>query len=43
MLLQEALKQRTVVIYGGRFQPMGNHHYIAYQGYILHLIQKKWL
>ena len=36
MLLQEALKQRTVVIYGGRFQPMGNHHYKAYQG----LVQK---
>ena len=31
MLLQEVIKQRVVVIYGGRFQPMGGHHHKAYQ------------
>ena len=31
MRLQEATKSRVVAIYPGRFQPMGAHHYKAYQ------------
>ena len=37
MKLKEAIKgQRTVVIYPGRFQPMGSHHFQAYK----HLVSK---
>ena len=31
MKLQEVTKQQPVAIYPGRFQPMGLHHYKAYQ------------
>ena len=31
MKLQEATNPRPVAIYPGRFQPMGLHHYKAYQ------------
>ena len=36
MKLQEATNPRPVAIYPGRFQPMGLHHYKAYQ----HLVNK---
>ena len=36
MKLQEATKPRPIAIYGGRFQPMGLHHYKTYQ----HLVNK---
>ena len=36
MLLQEALNQRVIAIYPGRFQPMGKHHFTAYK----HLVSK---
>lgn len=31
MLLKEAIKQRVVAIYPGRFQPLGKHHHAVYK------------
>ena len=36
MKLQEATNPRPIAIYAGRFQPMGSHHFKAYQ----HLVKK---